>query len=53
MMPELGKYAAEVISAYVVSVALLGGIVLASLREGARVRRELRSVEARRDRADG
>jgi heme exporter protein D len=53
MMPELGKYAAEVISAYVVSLALLGGIVWASLRQGARTRAELRDVEARRDRADG
>jgi heme exporter protein D len=53
MMPELGKYAVEVISAYIVSLALLGGIVWASLRQGARTRRELRAVEARRERADG
>ncbi len=53
MMPELGKYAVEVTSAYVVSAGLLVGLVWASLRQGARVLRELRAVEARRDRADG
>lgn len=53
MMPELGKYAVEVMSAYVVSIALLAGLVWISVRQGARIRRELHSVEARRDRADG
>ncbi len=52
-MPELGKYAVEVASAYVVSLALLGGLVWLSLRQGARVRAELRAVEARRNRSDG
>lgn len=53
MMPELGKYAVAVASAYGVSLALLAGLVWASLRQGARVHRELRAVEARRDRANG
>lgn len=53
MMPELGKYAVEVTAAYVVTIGLLAGLVWASLRQGARIRRELRAVEARRDRADG
>jgi len=53
MMPELGKYAVEVGAAYVVSLALLGGLVWASLRQGARVRAALRAVEARKERSDG
>ncbi len=48
-MPELGKYAAEVLSAYGVTLALLGGLVWASLARARRVKRQLRDVEARRD----
>ncbi|MGR3323051.1 MAG: heme exporter protein CcmD [Pseudooceanicola sp.] len=49
MMPELGKYAAEVLSAYAVSLALLIALVLVSLRRARRMRAELDRVEARRD----
>ncbi|PWR03160.1 heme exporter protein CcmD [Meridianimarinicoccus roseus] len=53
MMPDLGKYAAEVAAAYIVSIVLIAGLVWASLRRGAKVRAELRRVEARRGRSDG
>lgn len=53
MMPDLGKYAAEVLSAYAVSLLLLAGLVVLSLWQGARTRRALREAEARQGRADG
>lgn len=53
MMPDLGKYAAEVTAAYAVSILLLAGLVWFSLRRSARVRAELREVEARRVRKNG
>ena len=50
MIPELGKYAGAVLSAYGVSLLLIAGIVWASLRRSARVRRALDEVENRRNR---
>jgi heme exporter protein D len=47
MMPDLGTYAIEVMSAYAVSIALLGGIVVLSVARARRVRRELDEAEAR------
>ena len=47
MMPDLGKYAVPVLTAYGVSLLLLAGIVWISLRRGARVRATLRAIEAR------
>ena len=47
MMPELGKYAAEVLLAYGVYLALVAGLVLASIRRGRRVKRALEEAEAR------
>jgi heme exporter protein D len=44
-MPDLGKYAAEVLSAYAVSLLLLGGLVALSLRRGRAARAALRDVE--------
>ncbi len=52
MMPDLGRYAVEVSAAYVVSLALIAALVAISLARGARVRRQLREVEARRGRTD-
>lgn len=49
MMPDLGKYAASVLSAYGASILLLAGIVLISLRAGRKARAELRDVETRRE----
>ena len=45
MMPDLGKYATEVLASYGVSIALLIGIVLQSWRRAARVKAELDRVE--------
>ncbi|MFV0361068.1 heme exporter protein CcmD [Tropicimonas sp.] len=47
-MLDLGKYAAEVISAYVVSIALIVALVVVSLRQARRTRVALRKVEAAR-----
>jgi heme exporter protein D len=50
MMPDLGKYAVEVLSAYAASLVLIAGIVALSLRRSARIRRELKDIEARQKR---
>ncbi len=44
-MPDLGQYAVEVMSAYVVSIVLLAGIVWLSWRRYTRVRAALEKVE--------
>jgi heme exporter protein D len=46
-MPDLGRYAFEVLSAYGVSLALIAGLVVLSLVRAARVRRALDEAEAR------
>lgn len=51
MIPDLGKYAFEVLAAYGVSIALLVAIVVMSLRRSRRVRAQLEAIEARKDRA--
>lgn len=53
MMPDLGKYAAEVLSAYGVSLTLIAGLVLWSLRRSARLRDALREVEDRQRKQNG
>ncbi|MCA8880609.1 MAG: heme exporter protein CcmD [Rhodobacteraceae bacterium] len=53
MIPDLGKYASQVLAAYGVSVALIVGLVVLSLRQSARVRRTLREVEERNAKRDG
>ena len=47
-MHDLGPYAAEVLTAYGVSAALILGLVALSLSRAARVRRRLEEVEGRR-----
>ncbi|MEM7631217.1 MAG: heme exporter protein CcmD [Pseudomonadota bacterium] len=49
MMPDLGKYADAVLSAYAVSIVLLVAIVALSLWRGRRVRSEMEDVERRQD----
>ncbi|MEL6565790.1 MAG: heme exporter protein CcmD [Pseudomonadota bacterium] len=49
MMPDLGKYADAVLSAYAVSIVLLVAIVALSLWRGRRVRAEMEDVERRQD----
>ncbi len=47
MMPDLGKYADAVLSAYAVSLVLIALLVLLTLRKGRRARAELNEIEAR------
>ena len=47
-MPDLGDYAAEVLTAYGASLVLIGGLVALSLARAARLRRRLDEVEGRR-----
>ena len=47
VMPDLGKYADAVLSAYAVSIVLLVGIVVLTLWRGRRVRAEMDAVEKR------
>ena len=49
MIPDLGKYATEVLAAYGVSITLLVLIVGVSLRRSRKVRAQLDAVEARRE----
>ena len=44
-MPDLGKYAVEVLSAYGVSLVLLAGVVSLVWLRGRRVKRALELVE--------
>ena len=46
-MPDLGAYAVEVLSAYAVSLLLLGGLIGLSWRRYIRVRAALEEVEKR------
>ncbi|WP_088625675.1 heme exporter protein CcmD [Oceanicola sp. 22II-s10i] len=49
MIPDLGKYAGAVLSAYGVSLALLVALVAVSLIRARRVKAQLDEVEGRRD----
>ena len=51
-MPDLGRYSLTVLAAYGVTLALLAGLVAASLWRGAAVRRRLAALESRRNRHD-
>ena len=46
-MPDLGKYAVEVLSAYAVSLVLLAALIALTLRRGRAARAALREVEER------
>ena len=48
MMPDLGKYAGTVLSAYGVGLVLLLAIVALSVWRAGRVKRQLADAEARR-----
>lgn len=48
-MPDLGAYAFEVTLAYVVSLALLAGLVLLSVVRARRIARALDDAEGRRE----
>ena len=53
MMPELGKYAAAVLTAYGASIGLITVLVALSLWRGSRVRRVLRDLEERQAKRHG
>ena len=46
MMPDLGRYAAEVLLAYGASGVLIGGLVAVSVLSARRARRRLAAEEA-------
>ncbi|MDF1718727.1 MAG: heme exporter protein CcmD [Antarcticimicrobium sp.] len=47
MMPDLGKYADTVLSAYAASILLLAALVALSLWRGRRLRRDMQDMEQR------
>ena len=51
MMPDLGKYADTVLSAYAAAILLLVALVVLTLWQGARMKRSLDDAE-RRERKD-
>jgi len=46
-MPDLGKYAVEVLSSYGVSLGLIAALVVSSVLRARRVKAQLDEVEAR------
>ncbi|OBY27565.1 heme exporter protein CcmD [Leisingera sp. JC1] len=46
-MPDLGKYADTVLSAYGASLLLLAGLVVLTILRGRKVRREMETLETR------
>ncbi len=52
MIPDLGRYASEVLSAYVVSLALLAGVVAWYWLRARAVRSQLDQVEQRQERTE-
>ncbi len=48
-MPDLGKYAGEVLLAYGLTGLLIGALIVASVVQSRRVTRALAEAEARRD----
>jgi heme exporter protein D len=48
-MPDLGKYAAEVLGAYGLSLLLIAGLIVVTLRKGRRARADLARIEADKD----
>lgn len=53
MIPDLGKYYVEVLSAYVVTLVLLALLIAMSWLRARRVRRALEETEQRRAKRNG
>jgi heme exporter protein D len=51
IMPDLGKYADTVLSAYAISIAILIGLVALSFWQSRQARARLTEIEARRNTA--
>jgi len=47
MMPDLGKYAATVLSAYGISLVLIAGVIVLSMVQSRRAKHKLKDAEAR------
>ena len=50
-MPDLGKYAVEVLGSYAASTVLIAGVIVLSFWQRASVKRALAEVEARQGKA--
>ncbi|MBU0642262.1 MAG: heme exporter protein CcmD [Alphaproteobacteria bacterium] len=48
MMPDLGKYAGDVLAAYGITILLLAGLIWRSLARSAKMKRLLKQAEERR-----
>ena len=48
-MPDLGKYAETVLTAYAATIVLLAAIVIVSLLRANKTKRQLAELEARRN----
>ncbi|VAV99657.1 Cytochrome c-type biogenesis protein CcmD, interacts with CcmCE [hydrothermal vent metagenome] len=46
-MPELGKYAETVLSAYAASIVLIVGLVAVSIIRSAKIKKQLQDVESK------
>ena len=53
MIPELGKYAAEVLSSYAVSLGLLAGLAWLSIWRGQKVKKRLEALEKKAKKRNG
>ena len=53
MMPDLGKYAFAVLGSYGVTALLLAGLLVLTLVQRARAKRQLDEIEARMEKSDG
>lgn len=48
-MPELGKYAGAILSAWGVTLLLIAGIILLTWVQSRKAKRDLEAIEARRN----
>jgi heme exporter protein D len=49
MMPELGKYADTIMSAYAATIILMGVLIVLSIARARKVKKQLAEIEARRN----
>lgn len=51
MIPDLGKYAVEVLAVYAISIVMLVGVIAASVHRSRKVKTRLAAVEAAQEAA--